>query len=73
MIYVSTKNALKPSGHYSQAVIINDIIYISAQLAIDPHTGKKQFGSIEEETERILKNIEIILKEAGSRVQPTYM
>ncbi len=31
MIYVSTDNALKPSGHYSQAVIYGDLIYISNQ------------------------------------------
>lgn len=66
MKYISTNNALKPSGHYSQAIVHNDIIYISGQLAINPESGKKQFGSIEEETERVLKNIELILKEANS-------
>lgn len=62
---ISTKNALKPSGHYSQAIIHNDTIYISAQLPIHPETGEKQFGTIVEETERILKNIEIVLNKAG--------
>lgn len=66
MIQVSTKDSLKPSGHYSQAIIYNDTIYVSAQLPIDPLTGEKKYGSIDEETERILKNIDIILNEAGS-------
>ncbi|WP_134684617.1 Rid family detoxifying hydrolase [Brevibacillus migulae] len=66
MMYVSTDNALKPSGHYSQAVIHNGLIYISNQLPIDPDTGEKKKGTVEEETERILTNIEMILQEAGS-------
>lgn len=66
MKYITTNNALKPSGHYSQAIVHNDVIYISGQLSIDPNTGEKKFGTIEEETQRVLKNIELILKEAGS-------
>lgn len=62
----SGKSALNPSGHYSQAIIHNDLIYVSAQLAIDLDTGEKQFGKIEDEAERVLKNIELILKDAGS-------
>lgn len=66
MKYITTNNALKPSGHYSQAIVHNDLVFISGQLAINPDTGIHQFGTIEEETERVLKNIELILKEAGS-------
>ncbi|MGC5323905.1 RidA family protein [Brevibacillus sp. SYSU BS000544] len=66
MIYVSTDNALNPSGHYSQAVIHDGLIYISNQLPIDPETGEKRIGTVEEETERILMNIEMILHKAGS-------
>ena len=39
---------------------------MSAQLPIDPLTGDKKYGTIEEQTERILKNIDLILNEAGS-------
>lgn len=66
MNYVSTSNDLKPAGHYSQAIVHNDLVFISGQLSVSPETGEKQFGSIEEETERVLKNIELILKKAGS-------
>lgn len=62
---VSTNNALKPAGHYSQAIIHNGLIFISGQLAIDPNTGEKLLGSIEEQTLRVLRNIELILNEAG--------
>jgi len=66
MMYVSTDNALKPSGHYSQAVIHDGLIYISNQLPIDPDTGEKKKGTVEGETEQILTNIAMILQEAGS-------
>ncbi|QZY56164.1 RidA family protein [Crassaminicella profunda] len=66
MKIISTNNALRPSGHYSQAIIHNDLVFISGQLSVDPDTGKKKFGNIEEETERVLKNMEMILKEANS-------
>lgn len=65
MIEVSTQNAPKPAGHYSQAIIHNNIVYVSGQLPIDPKTGEKRLGSIEEQTEQALKNVSEILKAAG--------
>lgn len=65
MYSINTKNNIKPSGHYSTAMIHNDLIFVSAQLAIDPLTGERMFGTVCSETERILENIELILKEAG--------
>ncbi|MGE5631906.1 MAG: RidA family protein [Caulobacteraceae bacterium] len=66
MEFIATKNALKPSGHYSQAIVHNGVMYISGQLPIDPETGEKVHGTIEEETARVLGNLELILREAGS-------
>ncbi len=63
---VSTTKAPEPSGHYSQAVVHGDLVFVSGQLPIDPETGEKQLGTIEEQTARVLENIEAILKEAGS-------
>ena len=63
---VSTPNAPKPSGHYSQAVVHNNIVYVSGQLPIDPKTGEKCLGSIEEQTKQVLENVSEILKAAGS-------
>ena len=65
MEVITTNNALNPAGHYSQAIVHNGLIYISGQLAIDPDTGEKLPGSIEDQTERVLNNIELILGEAG--------
>ncbi|MFC1912254.1 RidA family protein [Chloroflexota bacterium] len=68
MMGVSTENAPKPSGHYSQAIVHNNIVYVSGQLPIDPKTGEKRIGSIEEQTEQALKNLSEILKAAGSNI-----
>lgn len=63
---VHTQDAPAPAGHYSQAVVYNGLVFVAGQLAIDPHTGEKRLGSIEEQTEQALKNVGEILKAAGS-------
>ena len=66
---VQTKDAPTPKGHYSQAVIHNGLIFVSGQLAIDPETGEPVTGSIEEQTEQCLLNIERVLFAANSDLQ----
>jgi 2-iminobutanoate/2-iminopropanoate deaminase len=63
---VNTPDAPSPGGHYSQAVVCNGLVFVSGQLSIDPQTGEKKLGSIEEQTEQALKNVAGILKAAGS-------
>lgn len=63
---VSTPNAPAPGGHYSQAVVCNGLVFVSGQLSIDPQTGEKKLGSIEQQTEQVLKNVSEILKAANS-------
>jgi len=63
---VSTDNAPSPGGHYSQAMVHNGLVYVSGQLPVDPVTGEKRLGSIEEQTEQALKNVAAILEAAGS-------
>ncbi len=63
---IQTQNAPTPAGHYSQAVVHDGLVFVSGQLAIDPKTGEKKLGSIEEQTEQALSNVHKILKAAGS-------
>ncbi len=63
---VYTQDAPTPAGHYSQAVVYNGLVYVAGQLAIDPRTGEKRLGSIEEQTEQVLRNVGEILKAADS-------
>lgn len=64
--YTQTPNAPTPAGHYSQAVVHNGLVYVSGQLAIDPRTGEKLTGSVEEQTRRTLENVGEILRASGS-------
>jgi 2-iminobutanoate/2-iminopropanoate deaminase len=63
---IHTPNAPTPAGHYSQAAVHNGVVYVAGQLPIDPATGERKLGSIEEQTERTLRNVEAILIAAGS-------
>ena len=62
---ISTSDAPKAIGPYSQAVETNGILFISGQIPIDPVTGKFVEGGITEQTEQVMKNIGAILKRAG--------
>ena len=63
---INTPNAPKAGGHYSQATVYNGLVFVAGQLSIDPATGEKKLGSIEEQTEQALSNVHAILKAAGS-------
>ncbi|MFQ5996149.1 MAG: RidA family protein [Dehalococcoidales bacterium] len=65
---ILTEKAPKPAGHYSQAIVHHNTVYVSGLLPIDPKTGKKRNGSIEEQTEQVLSNLSEILKAAGSNL-----
>ncbi len=66
MKYISTDRAPTPAGHYSQAILHKDYVFVSGQLAIDPATGEKKLGSITEQTKQVLSNMQEILLAAGS-------
>ena len=60
---IFSKNAPTPIGPYSQAIIVNNTIYLSGQIAINPTTNLLITDSIENETNMVLKNIQNILQE----------
>lgn len=62
---IKTDKAPQAIGPYSQAVEIDNTLYISGQVPINPETGKVVAGGISEQTEQVMKNIGAILKEAG--------
>ncbi len=62
---IETPNAPAPIGPYSQAVVFEDTLYTSGQIAIDPATGNLISGDIQNETEQVMKNIGAVLKAAG--------
>lgn len=65
-LQVHTSKAAEMGGPYSQAIIHENMIYISGQGAVDPATNRLQTGTIEKEAKLALENIRIIMEEAGS-------
>jgi 2-iminobutanoate/2-iminopropanoate deaminase len=62
---INTINAPAAIGPYSQAVEVNNTLYISGQVPVNPETGKLVDGGIQKQTEQVFKNISAILSEAG--------
>ena len=54
---------------YSQAIVANGFVFAAGQIGSDPKTGTLVEGGIEAETEQALKNIEAVLKAAGSSMK----
>ena len=62
---VSTPKAPAAIGPYSQAVWAGDFLYLSGMMPIDPETGALEPADITLQAERIMKNVEAVLAEAG--------
>lgn len=63
---VATGKAPKAIGPYSQAVIANGFVYSAGQIALDPATMELVGGDVRAQTERVFRNLEAVLHEAGS-------
>lgn len=62
---IYTTEAPDPIGPYNQAVLADETLYISGQIAIDPFSNTLIQGSIEKETEQVMHNLSAILTAAG--------
>ncbi len=62
---IFTAGAPAAIGPYSQAIEANGMLFISGQIPVNPETGKIADGGITGQTEQVMKNIDVILKEAG--------
>lgn len=65
---VKTNEAPLPGGHYSQAIVSGNIIFVSGQLPFVPLTGEKITGDISEQTLQVLKNVLSIVRAAGGDI-----
>ena len=66
MQIIHTDKAPAAVGPYSQAIVANGIVYTSGQIAINPAAGKIVASDIEEQAEQCCKNLEEVLKAAGT-------
>lgn len=62
---IQTENAPKPVGPYSQAVQYGNLLFCSGQISIHPQTNEVVLGSVKDQTELVMKNIEAVLTTAG--------
>lgn len=65
---IATADAPAALGPYAQGVKVNDTIYVSGQLPINPKTNQLLTGSIGAQTEQVLVNMREILEEGGARL-----
>lgn len=65
MKVISTKKAPAAIGPYSQAIQVENLLYTSGQIPIDPATGVFVEGGIKEQTRQSLMNVKAVLEEAG--------
>lgn len=63
---IATNDAPKAIGPYSQAIKANGFIFVSGQTPIDPATQQLIEGDVRVQTERVLRNVQAILEQAGS-------
>jgi 2-iminobutanoate/2-iminopropanoate deaminase len=62
---INTKNAPAPIGPYNQAIMVDNTLYISGQVCIDSSTSSLKNKDVQEETHQVMKNLKVILQEAG--------
>ena len=62
---ISTKNAPEAIGPYSQAVVVDGVLYSSGQIALNS-SGELIKGGIKEQTRQVLENLKAVLEEAGA-------
>lgn len=63
---VTSKDAPAPIGPYNQAVKAGNFLFVSGQIALDPQSGSLNNQDIVTETHQVMKNLQAILKEAGT-------
>jgi 2-iminobutanoate/2-iminopropanoate deaminase len=63
---VSTQSAPVARGHYSQAVVHGDTVYVAGQLPIVPEDPERRLAGFEAQAEQVISNVFAILEAAGS-------
>tara|TARA_B100001093_G_scaffold193169_2_gene185751 strand:+ start:289 stop:669 length:381 start_codon:yes stop_codon:yes gene_type:complete len=62
---IKTDKAPMPIGPYNQAILVNNTLYASGQIAINPATNELISGNIKKETKQVMKNLAAVLDAAG--------
>ena len=65
MQVIATSSAPAAIGPYAQAIVANGFLFSAGQIALDPATMEVVPGGVPEQTERVFRNLEAVLDEAG--------
>nr|WP_308624830.1 RidA family protein [uncultured Eisenbergiella sp.] len=63
---IYTPNAPEAIGPYSQAILFNELLFSSGQIPVNPANGEVVQGDITVQAEQVMKNVDAVLKEAGT-------
>jgi 2-iminobutanoate/2-iminopropanoate deaminase len=63
---ISTPQAPRPGGVYSQGIAWDKLVFTAGQVGVDPATGQAVPGGVREQTRQVLLNIKAILEAAGT-------
>ncbi len=66
---VDTNKAPKAIGPYSQAVVVDNLIFTSGQIPLNPETGVLEGNDIKEQTHRVCQNLKAVLEASGSSLE----
>ena len=66
---INTDSAPAAIGTYSQAIKVNDTVYLSGQIAMDPASGELVPGDIEAQLHRVFQNLRAVCNAAGGDLQ----
>jgi 2-iminobutanoate/2-iminopropanoate deaminase len=62
---IKTSKAPDPIGPYNQAILLDNLLFVSGQICINPETGELDNKDLQVETRRVMQNLKAILAEAG--------
>ena len=63
---INTEKAPAAIGPYSQAIVVENMLYSSGQIPLNPETGEIVGENITQQTQQVMKNIGAILEAAGT-------
>lgn len=64
--HVHTDSAPAAIGPYSQAVVVNGLLFTAGQIALDPSTGQMSTGDVRAQTEVVMRNLTAVLEAGGA-------
>lgn len=62
---ITTDKAPAPIGPYNQAILVNNTLYTSGQIAINPETNALVLENIKAETHQVMQNLKAVLEAAS--------